>query len=125
MPTDSAGYVEFNFSPSTEWALFGFTAYREGMSPVEVDHPPTLAVRCNPHRLELDALIGSFARWGPIRESERLIFGLTAVIEDLSGERSYWALSHPSDHPDFHHPDSFALTLGGSEPLPAQTSRSR
>ena len=29
------GYYEFNFAPSTEWALYHFAAYREGMSVVE------------------------------------------------------------------------------------------
>ena len=35
----------------------------------------------------------------------------TAVIEEADGTKSYWALAHPSDKPDFHHPDSFALDL--------------
>ena len=37
--------------------------------------------------------------------------GLTAVVEGLDGAIAYWALAHPSDKPDFHHPDSFALEL--------------
>jgi len=36
---------------------------------------------------------------------------LSAVIESADGTRSYWALAHPSDKPDFHHPDSFLLDL--------------
>lgn len=37
--------------------------------------------------------------------------GLSAVIEGVDGAISYWALVHPSDKPDFHHPDSFVLDL--------------
>jgi hypothetical protein len=37
--------------------------------------------------------------------------GLSAVIETVDGFFSYWALAHPSDKPDFHHPDSFILEL--------------
>ena len=37
--------------------------------------------------------------------------GLCAVIERWDGAISYWALAHPSDKPDFHHPESFALEL--------------
>ena len=37
--------------------------------------------------------------------------GLSAVIEALNGEKSYWALAHPPEKPDFHHPDSFTLDL--------------
>ena len=36
---------------------------------------------------------------------------LSAVIERVDGSISYWALRHPSDKPDFHHPDSFVLDL--------------
>ena len=38
-------------------------------------------------------------------------FGLSAVIETIDGAISYWALAHPAEKPDFHHPDSFVLTL--------------
>ena len=37
--------------------------------------------------------------------------GLSAVIEDTSGGKSYWALAHPPGKPDFHHADCFALEL--------------
>jgi hypothetical protein len=37
--------------------------------------------------------------------------GLSAVIEDSSGAKSYWALAHPPGKPDFHHPDCFAHEL--------------
>jgi hypothetical protein len=37
--------------------------------------------------------------------------GLSAVIEETDGHKSYWALRHPPGKPDFHHPDCFALEL--------------
>jgi hypothetical protein len=40
-----------------------------------------------------------------------LRLGLSAVIEDIDGRLSYWALKHPPGKPDFHHPDSFALDV--------------
>jgi hypothetical protein len=36
---------------------------------------------------------------------------LAAVLEDRDGRLSYWALEHPSERPDFHHPNSFVLEL--------------
>jgi hypothetical protein len=33
--------------------------------------------------------------------------GLSAVIEDTNGGKSYWALTHPPGGPDFHHSDCF------------------
>ena len=42
---------------------------------------------------------------------EPLSIGLSAVIEETDGTKSYWALRHPPGPPDFHHPDCFALEL--------------
>jgi len=33
------------------------------------------------------------------------------VIEARDGRISYWALNHPTNKPDFHHADGFALKL--------------
>ncbi len=35
--------------------------------------------------------------------------GLAAVVEETNGTITYWALTHPSGKPDFHHIDGFAL----------------
>jgi hypothetical protein len=37
--------------------------------------------------------------------------GLSAVVEEAGGGKSYWALAHPPGQPDFHSPDCFALEL--------------
>src|ERR1700756_60544 len=42
---DEPGYLEFNFSPSLDWAIYRFNAYREGMSPVEIGGAPDISVR--------------------------------------------------------------------------------
>jgi hypothetical protein len=41
----------------------------------------------------------------------RLRVALAAVIENDTGELSYWALQHAPGKPDFHHPDGFTLEL--------------
>jgi hypothetical protein len=48
---------------------------------------------------------------------------IAAVTEDLSGEHAWWALSHPSEAPDFHHPDAFTrvLPFSHSDPAPGET----
>ena len=46
----------------------------------------------------------------PLPSGPRRI-GLSTVIEATDGAISYWALAHPSDKPDFHHPDSFVLDI--------------
>ena len=106
----SAGYCEFNFAPSTEWAIYRFEVYREGMAAVENVEPPKIALYRDAHRLELDALI-DLNHLPPLPEVAELRLGLCAVIEEEGGRLTYWALVHPQEKPDFHHPDSFALLL--------------
>jgi hypothetical protein len=113
-------YYEFNFSPSREWAAYAFRGYREG-GPVDDDElDPNISVRLGAGRLDLIALI-SLNRLPVLRPGSNLRLGLSAVIEDIGGRLSYWALKHPTGKPDFHHPDAFALELT----LPGQTTQKR
>jgi hypothetical protein len=107
----TAGYYEFNFAPSRQWALYHFDAYREGMSPADVEPPPELCVRRFEDRLELDAAVHLNDLIG-LRGAPRLLLGLTAVVEEENGRLSYWALKHPPGKPDFHSRDGFVLELG-------------
>ena len=105
-----AAYHELNFSPSLQWAIYSFAAYRQGMSPTDVTAPPKLTVRHFDDRLELDATIGLGELKG-LRVAHALKLAVTAVVEDDSGTLSYWALKHAPDKPDFHHGDGFVLEL--------------
>lgn len=102
-----AAYRELNVSPSREWAAYSFTKYREGMARLE--HSPQLAVRKDAARLDLEASV-ELAGWfdTPWRT---LQLALAAVIETADGARSYYALRHPGERPDFHHRGGFALQL--------------
>jgi hypothetical protein len=40
-----------------------------------------------------------------------LLLGLAAVIEDQSGNLSYWALAHRAEKPDFHSPAGFVVEI--------------
>lgn len=106
-----APYHEFNFAPSGEWATYAFARTRERL-PLD----PTTTAALDPHvtvchsehQLDLDAII----RLDRLAlDDGKVSLGLAAVVEDISGNLSYWALRHPLDKPDFHHPDAFALTL--------------
>ena len=109
----TAGYYEFNFSPSLEWAAYHFSEYREGMTPANLARAPGLQARKSPDRLELTATVHLEGLAGLAR-MPALSLGLTAVVEDESGSLSYWSLRHAAGNPDFHHPDSFALELATS-----------
>ena len=97
------GYVEYNLSPSGAWAAYRFDGYREGMKALEMS-APFIVTRTAPGRFVLTADV-------TLPEDAAKPVGLTAVIQGLDGAMGYWALAHPSDKPDFHHPDSFALEL--------------
>jgi hypothetical protein len=109
-PTDGPGYHEFNFSPSLDWAIYRFSAYREGMSPAEIGGAPDISVRRGVDGLELRSAVhlGDLAA---LRDAGHWRIALAAVIEDEQGRLSYWALRHPPGKPDFHHPNGFALEV--------------
>ncbi|MGB8588821.1 MAG: DOMON-like domain-containing protein [Pseudolabrys sp.] len=102
-------YYEFNFSPSTQWAVYRFTDYRNGMCvAAEVSTPP-IDVRLDAQSFTLQAALALDHLSLPRESSWRL--GLSAVIEETNGNKTYWALAHPPGKPDFHHKDAFAYEL--------------
>ncbi|HKS84671.1 MAG TPA: DOMON-like domain-containing protein [Pseudolabrys sp.] len=105
--SSETGYYEFNFAPSMQWAAYRFGSYRSGMSVATEIGAPSIAVDSKGDCLSLRASVALDQLAGLTRKiSWRL--GLSALIEDLSGRKSYWALAHPPGKPDFHHMDAFA-----------------
>ena len=106
----SPGYREFNLSPSGQWAVYDFSAYRQRNEAFRPAAAPTIALHCDEHDLELDALLprGLLTNGGTL--------GLSAVVEETDGTLSYWALSHPSERPDFHRREAFILKLPSLTP---------
>jgi hypothetical protein len=106
----SGAYCEFNFSPSTQWAAYGFTGYREGMAPLVHLRPPQITTSITDDRIALDAVVSSETLLA-LPGGPQLRLGLAAVIERSDGGLSYWALTHRGEKPDFHDPGSFVLKL--------------
>jgi hypothetical protein len=103
-PEGQGGYFEFNFAPSTLWAAYQFMSYREGLRELPLA-PPQAKVKAGRYSLEL-AATAALAAGGSAH------LNLTAVVEEVSGHKSYWALAHPPEGPpDFHHPACFVLEL--------------
>lgn len=102
-------YYEFNFAPSTQWAAYRFSRYREGMSAAYEVAPPDIEVSAAPDSLELRTAIALPSLAGDWRVA------LSAVIEAADGAKSYWALAHPEGKPDFHRAESFAMALPAAE----------
>lgn len=101
-------YYEFNFSPSGAWAAYAFHDYRSGGRIDPATAEPKISVRQSPSVLELHA-VACLEHLPGLQFDVSLWLGISAVVEELSGGLSYWALRHPVEKPDFHHPDSFAV----------------
>ena len=97
-------YQEWNFAPSGDWAAYTFTGYRDGMANVDVGAPPYIRMEDNLTWWTLGATIA-------VNAEKEWQFNLTAVIEEQDGTKSYWALAHAPDKPDFHHADCFVAKL--------------
>jgi hypothetical protein len=100
-------YLEFNFSPSGEWAAYRFDARREGMRPLDLPCDPAMHLVTGPRglRLRVGLQLAGVHR-GVID------LGLAAIVEAVDGTLGYWALRHGPGAPDFHDPESFTLRSG-------------
>jgi hypothetical protein len=97
-------YREWNFAPSGNWAAYDFESYRDGKSEAEVAEP-YVRLEDNMTWWAIGATINAAAEipWQ---------LGLSAVLEEKDGTKSYWALAHgEGDKPDFHAPACFAARL--------------
>lgn len=90
---DGASYREFNFSPSGQWAAYRFDGYRLGMtnSDASVETELYQADRELQFSAEIKAEFANPAH-----------VGLTAVIEEVGGNISYWSTLFAPGKPDFH-----------------------
>jgi hypothetical protein len=102
-------YYEFNFAPSRHWAAYRFSSYRAGMRVATEIGAPQITAESSAGRYTLQASLEMDQLLLPRDATLRL--GLSAVIEENSGQRSYWALAHPPGKADFHHSDCFTVEL--------------
>jgi hypothetical protein len=47
----------------------------------------------------------------PLPGDARGPLGLSVIVEDIDGNRSFWALAHPPGAPDFHHAACFTAQV--------------
>ena len=74
------------------------------MAEAEVSQPPYIRVEDNFTWWALGASIA-------VPADSNWELGLSAVLEEKDGTKSYWALAHPAEKPDFHAPDCFVAKL--------------
>jgi hypothetical protein len=97
-------YREWNFAPKGNWAAYDFSGYREHMTEAEVGSPPYIRMEDNFTWWTVGATIA-------VEADKQWDLGLSAILEEKDGTKSYWALAHPSEKPDFHAPGCFVARL--------------
>lgn len=103
-PLGEEGYREWNFAPSGHWAAYDFSSTRIGMSNGEAADP-YIRIEDNFTWWALGASIA-------VPADTNWELGLSAVLEEKDGTKSYWALAHPNpEKPDFHDPGCFVARL--------------
>lgn len=127
-PGAAAPYIELNASPSGDWALYRFSGYRQGLTPVggaedleltiapagpggvlelEVTLTPAALLAVDP--VEAGREPSGTAAAGPT--AAPLELAITAVLELQDGTLLYWALAHGGPEPDFHRRTDFLLRI--------------
>ena len=115
---NSASYWEYNMSPSKDWAIYGFTDYREGKFdelsiedlPIQTMQQETLfTLQCFivfPRALLNEKLNENLHK--------KLKIGLSTVIQNSNGDIYYYALHHSKMEADFHDERSFTIEVSNS-----------
>lgn len=109
-PTQTSAYLEVNLSPSGEWNVYEFDDYRKGMRESKI--VKSVKVDTNFHDGCLNVSWSLKFDKDVLNKKERgYLVGITAVLEHRSGEKSYWALKHCDENPDFHNAESFSTEI--------------
>lgn len=99
----STAYRELNLSPAGHWALYRFSDYRKGTQVENAIESLTMERLDSTHELKIGFHVPHLLNGAGVEIS------LTTVLEHRDGSRSYWALEHGSEKPDFHLRKSFVI----------------
>lgn len=120
-------YLEFNFSPSGQWAAYAFSAERQRAS--QTPQARLLAglqlqSQAHAHGFILEAHLPCHVlSFFSAPTAWRL--GLSAVLEDCTGQLSHWALHHPKAQADFHHPEGWLAQAPGATAAQSKAHENR
>lgn len=104
-----AGYWEFNMSPSGDWNVYKMDDYRRvGFREETAFTQLPFIFRQTEDKLSLDISMDL----GPILQTQQTVqVGITAIIQTIDGNETYWALAHPGPRADFHLRESFIISV--------------
>ena len=104
-PLHHPNYWELNASPAGHWNILAFADYRRGMAE-EPRIAASIGTRHHSRGFSLCCTlpVAALECAGPLRLAP------AAILRLDGGQRTFWAVHHPGETPDFHHPLSFTLT---------------
>ncbi len=105
---DATPYWEFNLSPTGDWNVFTFPNYRQDIAEeiAFTSLPFTVLQQADNLHLNLKVDLNKI-----LSSEQNLVVGITSVIESQDQYLSYWALKHLTSTADFHHRDSWIISL--------------
>lgn len=105
-------YREFNLSPSGAWNVLTLQGYRYATK----EEPSFEALPFTAEQTDAELSLKADIDISAIADNTQPIrLGVSAVliVKDAEGKEheTFWAVTHPTSKPDFHHPNSFKLSL--------------
>ena len=97
-PEHSSAYWEVNISPSTQWNLYHFADYREGMKESNIFSAPDIKKERRHHEYVL-----SFESIIPKElVDQALLINLCVILLDRTGTQHFFSIKRREGSPDFH-----------------------
>ncbi len=115
--SENSPYLEFNFAPSGQWNAYRFDGYRRFAEEWPMSQPPQSRLYHKGDDPGGDDPGGDVLCFEVALSCQDLpmnapALGITAVIEEEGGHKSYWALAHAHQNaPDFHQASCFKASL--------------
>jgi hypothetical protein len=106
---DQPEYWEFNMSPPSAWNIYHMDAYRR------IGFHEEIKIQQLPfdfQKVDDEYLLNVSMGLSPVLQaSQKIQVGITAIIQTMDGNETYWALAHPGPQADFHLRESFIISI--------------
>ena len=100
-------YWEINLSPSGDWNVFRLDGYRENLREEPMIKALPFGVERRGDRMIVDVTL-DIQKLGLCRDTIEL--SATSVMEEVTGDISYWAVAYTGTTADFHLRKSFVIS---------------
>ena len=103
-PVGSDEYWELNIAPSTQWNLYHFTSYKEGMKESNIISTPSIKtyVQHDKYRLTFNATVAHE------HFDQALQINLCTILLDQNGVRHFYSIERREGDVDFHDRGGFS-----------------